>query len=128
MAEHAILTDGRMLISERAAILRVAAQAKFVGVGSSQVLAAGAAMRIVAIGAAHLSFPQWASQISLGQWAKMGFDIRSFVQQQDHYQFYAFPILDVPPGTTVPPDSTTDLIPSPWSAWWIRIASGSSPG
>jgi predicted CXXCH cytochrome family protein len=55
---------------------------------------------------------QAASQISLGQWAKMGFDIRSFVQQQDHYQFYAFPVLDVPPGTTTPPDSTTDLIPS----------------
>jgi predicted CXXCH cytochrome family protein len=55
---------------------------------------------------------QAASQITVGQWAKLGFDLRSFVQQQDHYPFYAFPVLDVPPGTTVPPDSTTDLIPS----------------
>ena len=38
--------------------------------------------------------------------------MRSFVQQQDHYPFYAFPVLDVPPGTTTAPDSTTDLIPS----------------
>ena len=43
---------------------------------------------------------------------RLGFDMRSFVQQQDHYPFYAFPVLDVPPGATTPPDSTTDLIPS----------------
>jgi predicted CXXCH cytochrome family protein len=55
---------------------------------------------------------QAASQITAGKWAKFGFDMRSFVQQQDHYPFYAFPILDVPPGTTTPLDSTTDLIPS----------------
>jgi predicted CXXCH cytochrome family protein len=55
---------------------------------------------------------QAASQVTAGKWAKVGFDIRSFVQQQDHYPFYAFPVLDVPPGGTTPPDSTTDLIPS----------------
>jgi len=55
---------------------------------------------------------QAASQVTAGQWERVGFDIRSFVQQQDHYPFYAFPVLDVPPGTSVPPDTTTDLIPS----------------
>lgn len=55
---------------------------------------------------------QAGSQITAGEWAKFGFDMRSFVQQQDHYPFYAFPVLDVPPGSTTPPDSTTDLIPS----------------
>jgi len=55
---------------------------------------------------------QAASQVAAGQWGKFGFDMRSFVQQQDHYPFYAFPVLDVPPGATTPPDSTTDLIPS----------------
>jgi len=55
---------------------------------------------------------QAASQITAGQWAQFGFDLRSFVQQQDHYPFYAFPVLDVPPGSTTPPDTTTDLIPS----------------
>jgi hypothetical protein len=55
---------------------------------------------------------QAASQVTAGQWVKFGFDIRSFVQQQDNYLFYAFPVLDVPPGTTTPPDSTTNLIPS----------------
>src|SRR5947209_16444197 len=50
---------------------------------------------------------QAASQVTAGQWVKFGFDIRSFVQQQDNYPFYAFPVLDVPPGTTTPPDSTT---------------------
>jgi predicted CXXCH cytochrome family protein len=55
---------------------------------------------------------QAASQVTAGQWVKAGFDMRSFVQQQDHDLFYAFPVLDVPPGTTEPPDSTTDLIPS----------------
>ncbi|MGA2855779.1 MAG: cytochrome c3 family protein [Candidatus Sulfotelmatobacter sp.] len=55
---------------------------------------------------------QAASQLTAGQWARLGFDLRSFMQQQDHYPFYAFPVLDVPPGSTTPPDSTTDLIPS----------------
>ena len=55
---------------------------------------------------------QAASQVTAGQWVKFGFDIRSFVQQQENYPFYAFPVLDVPPGTTVAPDSTTNLIPS----------------
>ena len=52
------------------------------------------------------------SQVTAGDWGKFGFDMRSFVQQQDHYPFYAFPVLDVPPGATTPPDSTADLIPS----------------
>jgi predicted CXXCH cytochrome family protein len=55
---------------------------------------------------------QAASQVTAGQRAQFGFDMRSFVQQQDHYPFYAFPVLDVPPGATTPPDSTTDLISS----------------
>jgi len=55
---------------------------------------------------------QAASQLTAGKWARVGFDMRSFMQQQDHYPFYAFPALDVPPGSTTPPDSTIDLIPS----------------
>jgi DmsE family decaheme c-type cytochrome len=55
---------------------------------------------------------QAASQVTAGEWARFGFDMRSFVQQQDNYPFYAFPVLDVPPGATQPPDSTTDLIPA----------------
>jgi len=55
---------------------------------------------------------QAASQLTAGNWARIGFDMRSFVQQQDHYQSYAFQVLDVPPGTTTPADTTTDLIPS----------------
>ncbi|MBV8049861.1 MAG: hypothetical protein JOZ80_01655 [Acidobacteriaceae bacterium] len=55
---------------------------------------------------------QAGSQVTAGEWGKFGFDIRSFVQQQDDYRFYAFPVLDVPPGATAPPDTTTDLIPS----------------
>lgn len=55
---------------------------------------------------------QAASQVTAGESAKFGFDVRSFVQQQDHYPFYAFPVLDIPPGTTTPSDTTTDLIPS----------------
>jgi len=63
---------------------------------------------------------QAASQLTAGEWARLGFDMRSFVQQQDHYPFYAFPVLDVPPGggalgNCQPPtaaDCTTDLIPS----------------
>ena len=53
---------------------------------------------------------QAASQLSAGRWLQFGFDMRSFVQQQDDYPFYAFPVLDVLPGNP-PPDSTTDLIP-----------------
>ena len=55
---------------------------------------------------------QATSQATIGKWAQLGFDLRSFVQQQDHYPFYAFPVLDVPPGTTTPLDTTTDSIPS----------------
>jgi predicted CXXCH cytochrome family protein len=64
---------------------------------------------------------QAASQLTAGQWARLSFDMRSFMQQQDHYPFYAFPVLDVPPPTAPPPaatnclpsaDCTTDLIPS----------------
>ena len=60
-----------------------------------------------------------ASQLTAGEWLQAGFDVRSFVQQQDHYPFYAFPFLDVPPGTATPcipgstcVDTTTELIPS----------------
>ena len=53
-----------------------------------------------------------ASQLTAGERLQVSFDMRSFVQQQDHYPFYAFPLLDVPPGATTPPDSFTDLIPS----------------
>lgn len=52
-----------------------------------------------------------ATQLTAGEHVRVGLFIRSFVQQQDHYNFYAFPVLDVPPGATTPPDSTTDLIP-----------------
>lgn len=52
-----------------------------------------------------------ATQLTAGETLQVGLFIRSFVQQQDHYNFYAFPKLDVPPGATTPPDSTTDLIP-----------------
>jgi predicted CXXCH cytochrome family protein len=55
---------------------------------------------------------QAASQITAGERAKVGFDIRSFVQQQDHYPFYAFPVLDVSADCGGPCDTTTDLIPS----------------
>ena len=51
-------------------------------------------------------------QTTASNWLRAGFDLRSFVQQQDHYPFYAFPVLDIPPGSTAPPDSTVDLIPS----------------
>lgn len=59
------------------------------------------------------------SQLTAGQWLQAGFNQRSFLQQQDHYPFYAFPFLDVPPGVTRPCDpattcidATTDNIPS----------------
>jgi predicted CXXCH cytochrome family protein len=55
---------------------------------------------------------QAASQLTAGQWARLGFDMRSFVQQQDHYPFYAFPVLDVSSDCGGPCDTTTDLIPS----------------
>ncbi len=62
---------------------------------------------------------QAASQGTAGRWAQFSFDLRSFVQQQDNYPFYAFPVLDIPPGTTTPPDATTDLIP-PRSAFGVQ--------
>ncbi len=55
---------------------------------------------------------QAASQLTAGNWARVGFDLRSFVQQQDHTPFYAFPLLDVSSGCGGPCDTTTDLIPS----------------
>jgi len=55
---------------------------------------------------------QAVSQVTAGEWVRFSVDMRSFMQQQDHYPFYAFPVLDVPPGQTSPPDSSTDLIPS----------------
>ena len=54
---------------------------------------------------------QAASQLTAGQWARLSFDMRSFMQQQDHYPFYAFPALDVfPPG--VPPPAANNCLPS----------------
>jgi predicted CXXCH cytochrome family protein len=47
------------------------------------------------------------SQLTIGGRLQAGFDMRSFVQQQDHYPFYAFPVMDQPSV-----DTTTDLIPS----------------
>jgi len=52
-----------------------------------------------------------ASQLTVGERLRFGFDTRGFVQQQDNYPFYAFPVLDVPPGGS-PADTTTNLIPS----------------
>lgn len=43
------------------------------------------------------------TQLTASDWLQVGLFIRSFVQQQDHYKFYAFPVLDVPPGSTTPP-------------------------
>lgn len=51
-----------------------------------------------------------ASQFTLGDWLQAQFSQRSFVQEQDHYPFYAFPVLDVPPGTTQPADTSSDSI------------------
>ncbi len=55
---------------------------------------------------------QAASQLTAGKWARVSFDMRSFVQQQDHVPFSAFPLLDVSSGCGGPCDTTTDLIPS----------------
>ncbi len=55
---------------------------------------------------------QAASQLTAGEWARINVDMRSFVQQQDHYPFAAFPLLDVSSGCGGPCDTTTDLIPS----------------
>jgi len=60
-----------------------------------------------------------ALQLTAGERLRVGLAIRSFEQQQDHYAFYAFPFLDVAPGTSTPcipnvtcVDSTIDLITS----------------
>ncbi len=54
---------------------------------------------------------QAASQLTAGQWARLSFDMRSFMQQLDHYPLYAFPALDVfPPG--VPPPAANNCLPS----------------
>ena len=52
------------------------------------------------------------SQVTAGERLQAGFNMRSFVQQQDNYPFYAFPVLDIPPGATTSPDTTTELIPA----------------
>jgi predicted CXXCH cytochrome family protein len=52
-----------------------------------------------------------AFQLTAGDRLRIGLAMRSFEQQQNNRPFYAFPVLDVPPGATTPPDSTTDLIP-----------------
>jgi predicted CXXCH cytochrome family protein len=59
-----------------------------------------------------------AFQLTAADRLRIGLAIRSFQQQQDHYPFYAFPVLD--PGVATPPcqppqpsaDCTTDLVPS----------------
>ena len=61
---------------------------------------------------------QAASQLTAGKWARVGIDMRSFMQQQDHYPFYAFPLLDVSSGCGGPCDTTTDLIPSHTTFGW----------
>ncbi len=48
-----------------------------------------------------------AAQLTASHRLQAGFDMRSFMQQQDNYPFYAFPVLDVPSS-----DTTLDLIPS----------------
>ena len=65
-----------------------------------------------------------ASELTAGDRLRAGLAIRSFLQEQDHYPFYAFPVLDippVPPATPPPPclnnppgplDCTTDNIPA----------------
>jgi hypothetical protein len=42
-----------------------------------------------------------AAQLTWADHIQAGLFIRSFVQQQDNYPFYAFPVLDIPPGETV---------------------------
>jgi predicted CXXCH cytochrome family protein len=60
----------------------------------------------------------FSSQLTAGERLQVGLNERGFVQQQDNYPFYAFPVLDVP---SAPPaatnclpsaDCTTQLIPS----------------
>jgi predicted CXXCH cytochrome family protein len=53
-----------------------------------------------------------AAQLTWGEHLQAGLFIRSFVQQQDNYPFYAFRVLDIPPGDTIPSDTTTNLIPN----------------
>jgi predicted CXXCH cytochrome family protein len=55
---------------------------------------------------------RFAAQLTISKWLTAGFDTRSFVQQQDNYPFYAFPVMDIPPGSNTPLDTTTLLIPS----------------
>lgn len=53
-----------------------------------------------------------ASQLTAGERLQVGLFVRSFMQQQDHYNFYAFPVLDVPPGTPTPCDPATTCVDS----------------
>lgn len=48
------------------------------------------------------------SQLTAGQRLQVGFNVRSFVQQQDHYPFYA----GVMSSDLAPPDGSIDLVPS----------------
>jgi predicted CXXCH cytochrome family protein len=73
-----------------------------------------------------------ATQVTAGDRLEVGLFVRSFVQQQDHYPFYAFPFLDVPPGTPTPcipgstcVDTTTDLIP-PQSVFGVKRRLGNA--
>jgi len=47
-----------MLVHERPAVLRVAAQAKLIDISHPQVVSGGAAVRVMAIHARHFPFPQ----------------------------------------------------------------------
>jgi hypothetical protein len=51
---------------------------------------------------------RFASQLTISKWLQAGFDQRSFVQQQDHYPFWTGTLS----SDFLPPDGSTDLIPS----------------
>jgi len=58
VAIQATFRDGRMLVGEWPAILRMAAQTELIGIGRAQVVGRRASVRIVAIHATHLAFAQ----------------------------------------------------------------------
>jgi hypothetical protein len=68
---------------------------------------------------------RFAAQLTVGKWFVGAFDFLSLVQQQDNYPFYAFPVLDIPPGSTEPLDTTTNLIP-PNSTFGVTRRLGSA--
>ena len=58
VADHAVLGHGRVLISVRSTILRMATQAELVSIRYPQIISSRPSVRVVAIAATHLSFPQ----------------------------------------------------------------------